>query len=79
MRSTVSAESRAARSLFHLKKVERGGAPSSVRSSSALRPQRCVMLKNAVSAVEPSSSESRSGRPAGRGCSIAFSPVMELS
>ena len=67
MRSSVSAESFAARSLFHLKKVERGGEPSSVRSSSALRPQRGVMLKNAVSAVEPSSSESSVGAAGGVG------------
>src|SRR5687768_14689643 len=73
MRSRVSADTRAARSLFHLKKVERGGEPSSTRSSSAPRRQAAVILKKAVRAAEPSSSGSKPARSRLWGCIMAQS------
>src|SRR5687768_2442849 len=84
MRSRVSGESRALRSLFHLKNVDRGGEPSKVRSSSADSPQAAVMLKNAVSAVAPNSSGSKLAGSAGRGWNIHLhrrwqSPVRDLT
>src|SRR5262245_18322792 len=78
MRSSVSAESFAARSLFHLKNVERGGAPSRTRSSSADSSQPAVKLKNALSAVLPSASESKPAVLAGCGC-ITSSPIRDLA
>src|SRR5688572_22541114 len=73
MRSSVSDDSRAARSLFHLKNVERGGPPSRTRSSSAPRCQADVILKKAVRAAPPNSSGSNPALSTLRGWNMDLS------
>src|SRR5687768_1776060 len=73
MRSIVSDDRRAARSLFHLKNVDRGGVPNRTRSSSAPRCQAEVMLKKAVRAAAPNSSGSKPALSAVRGWNMGLS------